>query len=1669
MDDIKRPRTGKGMDWRQSASLTEPFGDRAKTAQDISSQKRIISLRIARHPLRQMIAKFNKATDKKMLRIVQRIIPSNLKRPLVGRVAWGALALMVLSTLFIDIYNFHFKVAAYALSPMAEKLIPAAQAPLADSIKRDERTGSLDYNKGYNPGGDKASQGMTPKFSASFSNDVKQGMTVTDPVSGAKLGIISKFGLHEPQQDQNRIVYPLRGYDAQKVYTLQAVMMKEDIIINSYEKDKMNFEYELKLPEGTEAFMEPDGSVGIYGVDLALLGNVQTGNDKDAKLLSQARKKAARTTLLFRFPAPYIKESGKTQSNAKAWYGLKEATLTVYTSGLKKASYPLSVDPTIYIETASKLMKGNNESNIDFDVDNELIQKGKTTGGRFDAWVDTVNSVPSLQLPAGIWRHATAAAGGYVYVAGGMNSFGATTSNFYWAKLNSQTGVIEAPNPGNGSCGGWCTNAAYSLPDARRGATMAAYNGYLYVIGGIGSSGTVTSTVYIAKLGANGSPELWHPTSTNKTTWTYWFQDTNLSAARAYLGAVAYNNRMYIVGGSTATDGLTGGITTVEKYDISPIGKLLNRTTMTGGALLPEGRMGHGLQAYNDRLYVIGGMYGGITPAAAAKNTVYVSKINTDGSINDWRTTTPIGNGAASGNRASFGGTMTTIWGGFIYVAGGCNSVNSSGYCTSISTDTQLASINADGTITDWTTVLGVNSSRMGYGLVSWRNRLYAIGGCSVQNTTSGSCTSVLTTAQIGAINPDGDVSTVSTSLSPGSAPCTGTTATNCDLPSAGGDVAGAVVINNGYIYYIGGCNTLNSGRICANGASGKATAAISYAAIAADGDIVRVTTCNGTFVTNSSWCLNATGLPAVRAGFGTAIFDNTLYVIGGTTGAQNGWVNTIFRTTLNASNGSWGTWYTQNFSDIGISQTQMGYMYAFTRANPSSAATLPANLYIIGGCYSPDIGLNCGGTEAQTFNTVYKCSIAYNANATLNNRIDPTTGGNNSPCTTTGQLQLDAETDTAGSQGLGVMAGTVYANYVYLMGGQSPNKPERGEVMYAKIDDNNNIVSTDGGSIWITSSNQISPVRRRGVAFGYNGYLYALAGYNVGAGGSLQDLLYAKINVSDGSISPFATSTVTVTPRWDLRVGVNNGYVYAAGGCSVGTPPASCTTLTPTVQTFQLYNNYSGSPKSYTANAQAQFSTGPTQRYGASATIMNGYIYVAGGCTSTTDCTATTNSVQYAQLSADGNISAWSAGGNLPASLAWGQLENVGGTLYYVGGQNNAGTAQSTIYYTSGITNGNPTWSATSASGGIGDTASQAAQPRSKMSAASWNNRLYVVGGVDGSGNPSSTVYISPQLKTGGDIAVDSWISSTSFTVARHSATAIAYANNLYILGGTNGSEYLHDVQFTQINSDGTVDPWKFTTSLPTRLSGADGFAANGFMYLFGGRSTDTLCQSNTIVAPISANTTIASGNNPTGIGEWYATNVRYASERYGGSAVYDQGRTYVIGGFCNGALTPAANQVQASTLQSQPQVARYSRMIDTDSDVTPTVWLMNGLDNSTGARWFMRYRSSTAANLAWGVDTNFGEVALARAEKFYPKDGAGANTNRARFYYLIVTIDSQQAYGYPEDVSRGPTIADLSLFYTADPNKRLLHGKTFSGGEQQPLDTPCSYDAVNQPNCPQ
>lgn len=1209
------------------------------------------------------------------------------------------------------------------------------------------------------------------------------------------------------------------------------------------------------------------------------------------------------------------------------------------------------------------------------------------------------------------------------------------TDTVEWARFNTNDGTIESTNPGSGVCSGWCTSPQYSLPAPRGKFSLVAYNGFLYVIGGTDTSCTVANgtgdngvckTVYVAKLGANGEPQLWHPSDSNKSNWSYWYRDTDLSSPRNGIKAVAYNNRLYLMGGITTSGSVESVVSSTQIAAINPDGRLGSWSSSAG---LPYANYGYTAAAYNDRLYMIGGAS---SVGGAPLTGVYYNKINSDGTLNSWQHTNdlPIG-------RMSNGGDFGTVWGAYLYVSGGCLATNSSGYCTTIADSTQLASINADGTVDVWNTNASVNDARTGQSLVAWQNSIYEVGGCSSQNASSGSCNNALSDIKMGRINTEGEASTVADSVVRGTTPCSGTNPQGCDLPGVSyiGNVLTGSSIMNGYLYIWGGCSNTTSG--CTSVSRG-----VAYTAIGSDGSLTKPASC-GTWSSIDSYCYSSTSLPIGLAAPATAVANGYMYSIGGFT--ASGMASTIYYTAPSPTDGSIGSWSATDLTSIGASD--VSYAYSFARANPASASTVPNNLYIIGGCINAT-GIGCPASASGYTDAVYKCNLS--------------PAGTPSACTKTNQLQIGT-VPGASSAGLGAMAGTVYANYIYLMGGLTNGNNDLKTTRYAKLDNNNNIVAVSG-SAWVESPNETFYGRRRGAGFGYNGYLYVVGGYDGSGGGVLADIEFAKINVSDGSIGTWKISSVSINQRWGLNLTVSNSFAYVIGGCILGSAPTcSAGGQTNSIQTFQVYNNDSGAPANFTASANTWIPA--PYRIGASSVILNGYIYNAGGCTSTTDCTNAISDVSYAPIDSSGTVGAWaSTSAGLPFVRAWGKLETAGGSLYYIGGQSSTATdRRSEIYYATPLSNGNVTGFWQTATNGLPSA-------RTQFASAVWNNRLYVIGGQGtGTGctasNVCNTIYVSPQLNSGGDITSAWSAGSTSFNVARSGTTAVAYANNLYIFGGYDGANYLSDSQYSQLNaSTGLAGSWTSSASLPRAISQADSFAANGYVYLVGGRSSATVCDPSTLVAPISANTTIASGNNPTGIGTWYETNQRYTGSRYGASAVYDDGKLYVVGGACGSTLTYATPVIQQTTVLSQPQVAKYSIMIDTDSDVFPNYWLMNGLDNSIGARWQLNYRSMAnqqaatkcATMTTWGQTTNFGNITLGTPGAYTVKDGSGADISCGRYFYFNVTVDSSQAFGYPDDVTRGPTISDLTLQFTADPAKRLMHGRTFTGGLQMPDDTP-------------
>lgn len=1455
----------------------------------------------------------------------------------------------------------------------ASGLLPKTSPAMASKIKLDAKTQTYKFNEGYQS--DPANQVGRggPLITASLPKDASKGITTTDPISKVDFTVTPQAKLGHARQDGNRIYYPLSNGDGWLVYSLQAGQVREDLLLMRSRSDTLRADYKLGLGDALAAKLQKDGSVGVYGSSLPISGNVSTGSAKDQELLTKMRQKAAKDTLLFTLPAPTIIGD---KTGVKAHYELKGNILTLVASGLSKASYPLDIDPSVYVASAQGLMYGNNESNIDFDTTNNLLLKAQLSGATFASWSSTTS------LPANLWNFGVAVSGGYIYVVGGAGTGAANVATVYWAQIT----------PGTDTIGTWSTNSGYNLPVALRGLNLVAYNDFLYAIGGNSGSGAV-NTVYQLHLAPSGEPT------------PPWTAMTNLPAAVQYTGAAAYENQLYVYGGQSAAG--TTGSNAVYTAPILPDGNLGSWTTLA--QTLPAAIFAHASVQYNGYLYAIGGNSGG-----TLRTTTYYAKIKSPGVISNWMTASK----SFATARQSNGGSFATVWAGYLYVSGGC-SAQTGGICTTSLSDLQETSINADGSLTTWTT-LSPTDSGYGQGVVSFANTLYTIGGCTA--TTGGNCSTLAAGSSYGQIRLEGYISPKQTQTgTPNSTlPTVGTGTTN------GGRMQSGVVINNGFIYNIGGCVTVG----CAGNSGARMSKNTSFAAIAADGSLT-APTCTGTGFNlanaNSVWCvdsghtINGGGTTGgMGAGYAT-VYNNILYYVGGFDGRN--WSNKIYYVGVNQATGALTASWT---AAAGTIPSSMGNNFAFTRNG---------FLYNIGGCWNGTAGsAGCNNYSAS----VVKCTITASTGAIASGA-----------CVTTGQLQL--------ATAMGTMAGAVAGSFIYLAGGASGSYTTSTTVFRAKIDNNNNIVRIDNGAAtggWQTTTASLTETRRRAFAAAVNGYLYVIGGHNGIANTTVSDTQIGKINTETGDITSFTVVSNAITARWDLRGAAANSTMYLLGGCNAGNPPGSCSTLNGNSEYLLAYNNYNGTPAGYT-NTAPMANTTTTARVAANSVVNNGYIYYAGGCNATScNSGSLVKEVSYAPINDDGTIAtnSWVSTSPMLSNRAMFKLIAYNGYMYAMGGG------------ATGFANGTTEHAVINVDGSLGTWVADTTLPgaRTGIDGVIFNGYVYLTGGQgNGAVGYTNDIYYS-QINTATG-ALGAWTTVTgasSFTGGRSNHTAIAYNSTLYIIGGYDGTNLLSDVQYTKLNSNGSIGTWSYTANLPQGLQLSGGFAANGYLYMIAGSTSATLgstCSAATYVASIHANTTIASGNNPTGLGGWSQTSIVLGSARYGTATAYSQGKVYALGGACNGTMVPTgATQNYYSTIQSQPQVAKYSYYIDANNDVFPSKVLYNGIDNGTGASWQLQYRSAVDGATAWGQLSPSTTATLGTPQTYTALDGAGVDSNFARYYWLETTIDDTYAFGYPEDVSRGPTISDMTLQFVANPSKRLRHGKTFINNVQQPLDAP-------------
>jgi hypothetical protein len=230
-----------------------------------------------------------------------------------------------------------------------------------------------------------------------------------------------------------------------------------------------------------------------------------------------------------------------------------------------------------------------------------VLYASVSASGTLGTW----NSAQSLH--SALYSSASVVANGYIYNIGGYNTGPTPTAAVYFAPINA-----------TGSLGAWTSTQA--LPSTLRFHSAVAYNGYVYVLGGV--NGIATSTVLYAPINATGSLGAW--TSTQA-----------LPSGIYESASVVANGSIYVTGGLDINSIATS---TVLYAPINATGSL---GAWTSTQALPSGIGLHDSIISNGYLFNIGGFDG------TSHGTSTVTYVGLDGHDTFWGVS--VAGGVASG------------------------------------------------------------------------------------------------------------------------------------------------------------------------------------------------------------------------------------------------------------------------------------------------------------------------------------------------------------------------------------------------------------------------------------------------------------------------------------------------------------------------------------------------------------------------------------------------------------------------------------------------------------------------------------------------------------------------------------------------------------------------------------------------------------------------------------------------------------------------------------------------------------------------------------------------------------------------------------------------------------------------------------------------------------
>lgn len=231
-----------------------------------------------------------------------------------------------------------------------------------------------------------------------------------------------------------------------------------------------------------------------------------------------------------------------------------------------------------------------------------------------------------------------------------------------------------------------------------------------------------------------------------------------------------------------------------------------------------------------------------------------------------------------------------------------------------------------------------------------------------------------------------------------------------------------------------------------------------------------------------------------------------------------------------------------------------------------------------------------------------------------------------------------------------------------------------------------------------------------------------------------------------------------------------------------------------------------------------------PEGSQGHALVASSGYLYRLGGLGDQSIYSA--DRVYYAKIEEEAKVGAWSTADPLPERVFFHAGAAHGDTIYILGGRtfkNNHIGISASVFYSHIGADGAP---------GAWQATSDLPSALYHISVAVSGDRIYVTGGW-GIQGPSNSVYAADIQSDG---SLSPWKSLLTLPESVYTHAAVE-DGTLYVLGGVNKDYVVHNsVYYANILDDGSLDSWRVGTSLPVAVSGHTAAILDGRIYVMGG-----------------------------------------------------------------------------------------------------------------------------------------------------------------------------------------------------------------------------------------